>query len=96
MNLDKMTCKALRELRDQIDAAIEKRTEREKAALRVKFAEMAAEAGVSLSDIAGQRSTKRRAARLSRFRDSKTNVEWSGRGRYPKNFDKARAVEIAA
>lgn len=52
LELDTMSAKELRELRDLVDQAIGIVTQREKADLVAKMAAMAAEHGLSLSDLA--------------------------------------------
>ena len=94
MNIDTMQIKDLRDLKGRIDTIIAKKMEAEKAALRDRFAAMAEEAGVTLDEIAGKPIRKRRSAGAVRYRDSKTGVLWAGRGRYPANFRKDRAVAI--
>lgn len=91
MNLDNMTVTQLRELRARIDNAIATKQAEAKAALRKQFAAMAEEIGSDLSDVVGG---KRRARGAMAWRDPKTGVEWSGRGRRPKNFDQSRAIEL--
>lgn len=91
MNLDNMTTKQLRELRGRIDNMIATKQAETKVALRQQFAEMAQEIGCDLSDVVGG---KRRARSAMAWRDPKTGVEWSGRGRRPKNFDASRAIEL--
>lgn len=94
MNIDTMPVKALRELKDRIDTIIDRKMETEKAELRNRFAAMAKEAGVTLDEIAGKPIRRRRSAGAVRYRDSKTGVLWAGRGRYPANFRKDRAVAV--
>ena len=89
MQLEKMTVKQLRLLREKIEAAIET-----KAKLREQFAKMATDAGTSLEEMAGSGTKKKRQSRmtLTARRDPVTGVTWTGIGRTPANFDKARSV----
>ena len=94
MQLEKMTVKQLRLLREKIEAAIETKTVETKAKLREQSAKMAADAGTSLGEMDGSGTKKKRQSRmtLTARRDPVTGVTWAGIGRTPANFDKARSV----
>lgn len=97
MKLDGMNAKQLRELKSRIDEAIIAKQASERHALRQKFAEMASEAGLSIGEIIGQNGAKKlRPGKAStQYRDAKTGVIWGGRGRYPRDFSKARAEAMS-
>ena len=94
MNLDTMTAKQLREYRDRIDSAIAAKQAKAKVDLVKQMHAMAAEHGFSLSDVLAAKANKypRQIKAVAKLKDTKTGVVWSGRGRYPKGFDKARSV----
>ena len=92
MQLEKMTVKQLRLLRERIDAAIETKTVETKAKLREQFAKMAADAGTSLDEMVGGRKKGKAGRSGAPRRDPVTGVTWAGIGRTPANFDKARSV----
>ena len=57
-----MSIKALRELRDRVDEATKIAVEREKTELKAKLAAMAAEHGISLSELVdGENKTSKKA-----------------------------------
>lgn len=97
MKLDGMNAKQLRELKSRIDEAIVAKQAAETVALRKKFTDMASEAGLSIGEIIGQIGAKKtRTGKAStQYRDTKTGVVWGGRGRYPRDFNKARAEQVA-
>ena len=80
---DGFTIKQLRELKDRIDAKIIVKQKTERADLKAKFAELAAESGLSLDDILGsKRGGKGSVAPKYRNPDN-ADETWSGRGRMP-------------
>jgi len=92
MKLEGMTAKDLRLLRERIDAVIVRKQQEAKAALRQQFAEMAFQADIDIKELFGTRKTTGRPS--AKWRDPKTGVLWSGRGRRPDNYDHARAEMI--
>ena len=84
--LDKLTTKDLKELRQQVDRAIAERQASERNGLRETFRTMAEEAGFTLSEIVGgggARATKGRPV-AAKFANPENRAEtWSGRGRKP-------------
>lgn len=95
--LDKMSVKDLRELKQRIDAAIVARQVKEKAELRQKMAELAEEAGLSLEEVLGSRrggggKGKGSVAVKYRHPDNAT-FTWTGRGRRPKWLEGIANIE---
>ena len=84
--LDKLTTKDLKELREQVDRAIAERQAGERSGLRETFRSMAEAAGYSLADVVGgggARATKGRPV-AAKFANPENRAEtWSGRGRKP-------------
>ena len=85
--LESMSSKELRALKDRVDQALPVAVQREKAELKAKMAALAAEHGMSLSDLfEGPKSRKSAAKGASpiKFRNPKNADEtWTGRGRRP-------------
>lgn len=94
MTIDTMNPKALRELRDRIDAAITRKQAEAKRDLAAKFRAMADEAGLPLAEILSGKSTIRAKHKRNPMKDKKTGAIWAGAGRYPKNFDWNRAEPV--
>lgn len=94
MNIDTMTVKQLRALREKIDFVLIQKQQHEKAALKERFAAMAAEVGLTLADFVGSKPAKRNGKAGNGYRDRVTGVIWSGRGRPPFKFDKSRAEPL--
>lgn len=92
MNLNGMTTKQLRVLRNRIDDLIVMKQQAAKTELKAQFSAMASDAGLSLSDLISGKPSKSKRPML--WRDKKTGVKWTGRGRMPFNFEKARAEKI--
>lgn len=92
MKLDSMTAKELRALRDRIDQTIEAKQAEAKVQLRDRMTAMAAEAGLSIADVIGGKPGKAKRAAGKPMKDTKNGIVWSGRGRMPKGFDRARSV----
>jgi DNA-binding protein H-NS len=91
--LEKMTIKELRDLRQQVDALIIEKQKTERAELKEKLAALAAESGFSLHDLVDGRKSKKGPAGI-KFRDPKNpNNTWAGRGRKPKWLAGAKDVE---
>jgi DNA-binding protein H-NS len=96
-NLDKMSLSELTKLKSRVDAAIPKAEAREKAEARAEILALAERRGFSISDIIGSKPAKAKPAGKvpPKWIDSQTGVKWTGRGRTPRNFDKARSQPIA-
>lgn len=93
INVESMSLADLKALNAKVSDAIVKAREREKSALKQEMAALAASHGLKLSEIFEAKST-RRAVNLTPWKDKKTGVLWSGRGRYPHGFEKARAEQL--
>ncbi len=93
MNLDGMNTKQLRAFRDKIDATISAKQAKAKTDLHDKFKAMAADAGLSLSDLVGG-TVSRKSSKVMKWRDKKTGIEWSGHGRRPLRFDMKNAEPL--
>lgn len=93
MNLDGMNTKQLRAFRDKIDATISAKQAKAKTDLRDQFNAMAADAGLSLSDLIGA-TPARKSGKVMKWRDTSNGVEWSGHGRRPLRFSMNSAVKI--
>ena len=85
--LDKMSFAELSELRDRVDAAMVTAKSAEKDNLRVQMEAMAAEAGLSLSEIVREArgQSKLKGTKVAvKYRNPKNTAEtWTGRGRKP-------------
>tara|TARA_R110000868_G_scaffold362852_3_gene625107 strand:+ start:70 stop:357 length:288 start_codon:yes stop_codon:yes gene_type:complete len=95
MKVEKLSLVELTELNRRIEAAIPIARSREEGELRKQLSEMAAKSGFKLSDLFGASATIRKPI-APKYRDRKTGVMWTGRGRPPRMFDKARAEALSA
>lgn len=87
INLDDFSISELIELQSDIEKAITKRQEAEKADLRAQMQAMAAKAGYTIDELLvdGKSAGKPRAAAKPKYRNPENASEtWSGRGRKPK------------
>lgn len=91
MDLNRMSLSDLMSLNERVEAAITVARSRERDKLKAELAAMAARHGFKLNDIFG--GVKQVVS--PKFRDRKTGVLWSGRGRCPRNFDRARAETLS-
>ena len=88
IEIQKLTIKELRSLRNRIDRLITKRETQEKNSLKKSLLAQARAAGFNLEDLVG--GTTRTVAKSTRrklpikYRDTKTGAAWSGVGRPPK------------
>ena len=88
--LEKMSVKDLRALRDRIDEALKEAEVRNRAELRAKMAALAADHGMSLADILGGGRRGGKGSVAIKYRNPKNSEEtWTGRGRRPKWMTKA-------
>ncbi|MEM7196958.1 MAG: H-NS histone family protein [Pseudomonadota bacterium] len=81
VNLSKMSDKELRSLVNRAEKEITKRKSNAKRDLQQKFKKIAAEHGLSLTDIVG--AAKPRKPVAVKYRDNNGN-SWTGRGRKPR------------
>lgn len=90
--LDKLTSAQLKDLRDQVDAALTAREAAERADIREKLTAMAGKAGFSVDDLfssgAGTRRGRAKASKggkvAPKYRNpSDPSQTWTGRGRMP-------------
>ena len=93
MDLSRMSLAELRALNEKVEAAIPVARAKERDRLKAELSAMAARAGFRLNDILG---TSSRHVVAPKYRDKKTGVYWSGRGRCPRNFDRSRAEALAS
>ena len=82
--LEKMTLKDLKSLRNKVEKAIRSKHDRERVELRSKMRQMAEQAGFSLSDLFGGKGGKRGPASAKFAHPDDPSLTWSGRGRMPK------------
>lgn len=73
----------LQEVEVWVQEAIAEREVEEKAELKAKMEEMAAEAGLSLADIFGKKVGKRGKAAVKYRHPKDPSLTWTGRGRMP-------------
>lgn len=92
MNIEKMSLSELTALNARVEAAIPKVKARELEMARKEIADLAASKGYSLKELIGKTTVK---ARPAKYRDTKSGVLWSGRGRMPRGFDRTQAVQVA-
>jgi len=100
VKLEKMSLPELMKLKASVDAAIPQAKARETAAAKAEIMELAAKRGIRLEDVIAVAPKKTAKATTGRkiapkWIDSQTGVKWTGRGRQPKNFDKARAQALS-
>ncbi len=82
--LEKMSLKDLIAFKQEVEAAIVKRREEEKAEMQAKMARMAEEAGFSIEELFGK-PRGRRGGGIPKYRNpDNPNQTWSGRGRKPR------------
>lgn len=85
IDLDGMSVKELRQLREAIEQAIATRQRTERVELKAKMAALAEEAGLSLEEIFGGRGKGVRGPVAAKYRNPDNPDEtWAGRGRMPK------------
>ena len=83
--LDKLTVKELRELRERIDRVIGKKQVDGRRELRDEFRKLAEEQGFTLADFAGgARGGKGRPVAAKYMNPADSSETWSGRGRPPR------------
>jgi DNA-binding protein H-NS len=83
LDLEQMSLTELKQLRKDVDAAVNSYHEREKAKAREVLEQKAKELGFTLDEITGKKG--KRAKPLAKYRNPEVPTEtWSGRGRRPK------------
>lgn len=84
-DLESMSIKELRELKDRIESIIPEKERAERQELKRKMAELAAEAGLSLEDVLGGSGKGSRGKVAVKYRNPEDATQtWTGRGRQPK------------
>ena len=90
MNLENMTLDELKQLRKEVDKAIETYEARQLAEARAKLEEYAKEMGVKLEDVIGLGKSAIKSKGLPKYRHPENpTLTWTGRGRKPDWFNKA-------
>ena len=86
ISVDKLSYKQLLELETKVGAAIAKRKQEEKAALKKKMAELSANSGFDLSELMGTKGGARKGSTVApKYRHPvDASLTWSGRGRQPR------------
>jgi DNA-binding protein H-NS len=83
LDLEQMSLAELKQLRKDVDAAVNSYHEREKAKAREVLEQRAKELGFTLDEITGKKG--KRAKPQAKYRNPEAPTEtWSGRGRRPK------------
>ena len=90
-DLARMSLVELTKLEQQIAVAKSAAQVRARNEVKEKIAQLAAKSGFKLSDLYGVKAARSVGPK---WRDPKTGVLWSGRGRPPLNFDRSAAVAI--
>lgn len=92
-SIDKMSLPELRTLSQKVEAAIGAAREREKEELRKELLAIAEKRGFKVGDLFGAKKQLRQSMG-PKFRDPISGATWVGRGRMPRNFDRARAEPL--
>ncbi|MCR9149807.1 MAG: H-NS histone family protein [Rhodobacteraceae bacterium] len=94
MNIDieKLSLKELKDLRNQVEKAINSFEERRKAAALVELEEAAKKLGFSLSELTGASAKKRKAVAPKYANPADPSQTWTGRGRRPRWVVEAEAA----
>lgn len=84
-NIDKLSYKELLELELKVAAAIDTKKKEEKASIRRKMAQLAANSGFDLDELVGsKRGTRKGSTVAPKYRHPQDpSMTWSGRGRQP-------------
>lgn len=90
-DLSRMSLVELTKLEQQVAVAKVAAQNRAKSEVKEKIAQLAARSGFKISELYGVKSVRSVGPK---WRDPKTGVLWSGRGRPPVNFDRSTAVAI--
>ncbi len=84
-NIDKLSYRELLDLESKIAIAIETKRQAEKANLKLKMAEMAADSGFNLDELMGASKGGRKGGKVApKYRHPQNPaMTWTGRGRQP-------------
>ena len=92
INLDKLSIKELKDLRNQVEKAIASFEDRRKAAAVAELEEQAKKMGFSLSELTGAASSKKRKSAAPKYANPDDPAQtWTGRGRRPRWVEAALA-----
>lgn|SRR5690554_2184922 len=89
INLDEMTLADLKQLKKDVDRAIESFNDRRKAEAAEELEALARERGFSLADLSSIARKKRKPAAAKYRHPENPQVTWSGRGRRPRWVNEA-------
>jgi len=82
--LEKMSLKELKALKNKIEKTIRAKHDRERAELRNRMKQMAENAGFSLAELFGGKGGRRGPVTAKYAHPDDPSLTWSGRGRMPK------------
>lgn len=92
IDLEKLSLKELKELRNQVEKAIASFEERRKAAAVAELEEQAKKLGFSLSELTGAANTHKRKPAAPKYANPDDPAQtWTGRGRRPRWVEAALA-----
>lgn len=92
IDLDGLDLKELKDLRNQVDKAIQNYNERRKAAALAELEETAKKMGFSLAELTAMSGGKKRKAVAPKYANPANPAEtWTGRGRRPRWVEAALA-----
>jgi len=92
IDLEKLSLKELKELRNQVEKAIASFEERRKAAAVAELEEQAKKLGFSLSELTGAANTRKRKPAAPKYANPDDPAQtWTGRGRRPRWVEAALA-----
>lgn len=85
IEIERMSVKELRDLLHKIDALIIEKQQADRATLREALKALAAESGLSIEEVFGGSSKRRKTGSVAaKYRNpDNSNETWSGRGRSP-------------
>jgi DNA-binding protein H-NS len=85
LDLERMSCAELAELRNQADRMMVQKQSSERVALREKMTALAKEHGFDIRELLGGRKGKGKGSVAVKYRDPKNPANtWTGRGRQPR------------
>ena len=97
VNVDKLSLRELRDLEGKVQRAIASARERERNELRQRIESLIEDAGLSVSEVLGSRSTKGRSVPVKYVNPENRTETWTGRGRKPRwlaaKLDKGAKLE---